>query len=122
MICVGGILAVKPVATIAPVPPAAAITIMAGCSPVSLAFLAGFRAIVPMAHHADFRFVLPLLVPGCLFYALSVNRFRGKTRALQVLGYALGIAFVVLTMALFAPRRVPDPRRVQLDSPPVFAP
>jgi 4-amino-4-deoxy-L-arabinose transferase-like glycosyltransferase len=70
---------------------------------VSLAFLAGLRAIVPMAHHADFRFVLPLLVPGCLFYALSVNRFGARRRVLQVLGYAMGMAFIVLTLVLFFP-------------------
>jgi hypothetical protein len=74
-------------------------------SVTSVVFLAGFRAMVPLAHHADFRFVLPLLVPGCLFFALTVNRFRRGSRALERIGYGLGVVFVVLTVVLFMPGR-----------------
>jgi hypothetical protein len=81
----------------------------------SVVFLAGFRAIIPLAHHADFRFVLPLLVPGSVVYALTVNRFREKSRTLELFGYGLAVAFILATMALFAPWQAPEAKHVQLD-------
>jgi hypothetical protein len=75
-------------------------------SVVSLVFSAGFRAAVPLAHHADFRHVLWLLVPGCLFFALTARQFGQKSRALGGIGLGSGILFVLLTIALFLPKSV----------------
>jgi hypothetical protein len=66
--------------------------------------VAGFWAVIPWAHHADFRLVFPLVVPACLFFAQTVDRCRRQGRQVaHIVGYVLSMPFVLLSIAVFVP-------------------
>lgn len=66
--------------------------------------VAALRAALPMAHHVDFRFVFALLLPACLVYVETVERFRDRAEWLRKLGIGLALAFIAASVAFFVPK------------------
>lgn len=71
---------------------------------LSVAFLAAFKMMIPAPHHNDFRHVFPVLVPMAIVYAGSVAAFRRRTRLVAVLGQAMAVSFVALSIFYFVPK------------------
>jgi hypothetical protein len=70
----------------------------------SLALMVGFRAIIPAPHHTDFRHVYPLVIPMAIVYAAAVGYFRRREMALEHVGHALVIPFLLLSIVYFFPK------------------
>jgi 4-amino-4-deoxy-L-arabinose transferase-like glycosyltransferase len=75
---------------------------------IGLAFvmsLAFFRSLVPYPHHADFRHAFPLLIPACVLFSASLERFCPRRRAAYRVGFMLAGAFILVSILLLAPKQ-----------------
>jgi 4-amino-4-deoxy-L-arabinose transferase-like glycosyltransferase len=70
----------------------------------SIAFLMGFRAVIPAPHHNDFRHIFHVLVPMAALYAMTVAGHRGRGVLLASLGRWLAIPFLALSIFYFLPK------------------
>jgi hypothetical protein len=69
------------------------------------AFMVAFRVMIPAPHHTDFRHVFVALAPMALLYATVVGHARRRDLALEWVGYALAVPFMVLSIVYFIPKR-----------------
>jgi hypothetical protein len=69
-----------------------------------LLFLMAFKALVPSAHHNDFRFVYPIVIALSLGYALVTAAHNNKRRVLGSLGVLLASSFMVLSIVYYLPK------------------
>lgn len=97
-VCIAGVMLVRPVDWRR----YRAVAIASACL---LSFLAAFRMAIPTPFHEDFRHVFPILVPFCLVYAKSVERFGRRSVALHHVGVGLGALMIAASVAFFAPAR-----------------
>jgi hypothetical protein len=72
-----------------------------GATVIWLVFLVAFRIRVPNEFHEDFRHIYPALVPGCLGYALVVERLGSTSKLLGRVGVALALALMGASVAFF---------------------
>ena len=64
-------------------------------------FLLGFRVLAPNEFHEDFRHIFPALVPFCLGYAKTAERFGRRSKLLSHAGVALALAMALCSLAFF---------------------
>jgi 4-amino-4-deoxy-L-arabinose transferase-like glycosyltransferase len=69
-----------------------------------VAFLAGFRAVIPNAFHVDFRFVFPLLLTGVVAFSKVLEHLRKQGSGLYHFGIGLVLVMAALTIAFFVPK------------------
>ncbi len=69
-----------------------------------IGFHMAFKAMIPAAHHNDFRMVHPLLVPFAVAYALAVQSLEASRLLVGRLGAGMGGALVLLSAVYFAPK------------------
>ena len=69
-----------------------------------VAFMVGFRALVPSPHHSDFRHVFHLVILVSIAYAATVAHFRASWPAMQRAGQILALPFVALSIFYFVPK------------------
>jgi hypothetical protein len=62
-----------------------------------------FKARVPAAHHNDFRFVHPVLVPFACAFALGADALKDRSIRLANLARATGWSFAALAVLYFLP-------------------
>ena len=74
------------------------------CLGLIIAFMMGFRILIPAPHHTDFRHAFPALVIVTMFYVNAVGRFREKGSVLEWVGYALAVPFMALSIFYFLPK------------------
>jgi hypothetical protein len=65
--------------------------------------LIALRWMVPLTMHADFRYIFPLLIPACVFYAKLIERWRTRSRAMYATGASLSVLLVVVSLLFFRP-------------------
>lgn len=71
----------------------------------ALAFMAGFRYLIPAPHHTDFRHVFHLVILVSIAYAGTVAAFRRRERArLAAAGKILAYPFILLSVFYFLPK------------------
>jgi hypothetical protein len=70
----------------------------------SIAFLIGFRVVIPAPHHNDFRHIFHVLVPMAALYAMAVGEFRTRGLGMARFGELLAIPFVGLSIFYFLPK------------------
>jgi hypothetical protein len=63
-----------------------------------------FKATIPSGHHADFRFVYPVLIPGSIAFAKVIDGFEKRGLLLASAGKTLGLVFVTLTILYYVPK------------------
>ena len=73
------------------------IVIGAGVHGASLAF----HLLVPVGHHADFRFIFPVVVPVSVLFAQAAEALRQRRLALGHAGYLVAAVFLALSTAYF---------------------
>lgn len=66
--------------------------------------VAGFRWVVPHAHHVDFRHGFPLLVPGVLGIVLAVQHYRQRRSVFSHVAYVVIGSFLGLSVLYFIPK------------------
>jgi hypothetical protein len=66
-----------------------------------LAQLTALRIKVPLTMHADFRYIFPLLIPACVFYAKLIERWSSRSRAMHAVGASLSVLLVVVSVVFF---------------------
>lgn len=71
---------------------------------VYLAFMAGFRILIPWSHHTDFRHIFPVLPLVAMLYAAAVALFRKRRAVMELAGYALAVPFLALSIFYFVPK------------------
>lgn len=64
----------------------------------------GFKALVPSSHHADFRFIFPVITTGSLFLGLALSQFRRRDIVLSPLARIATWSFIVLSFVHFLPK------------------
>ncbi len=64
----------------------------------------GFKALVPSSHHADFRFIFPIITTGSLFLGLALSQFRRRELILSPLARIATWSFMVLSFVYFLPK------------------
>ncbi|MFT3766655.1 MAG: glycosyltransferase family 39 protein [Minicystis sp.] len=69
-----------------------------------LAFMIGFRALIPAPHHSDFRHVFHAVILVSIAYAATVAHFRARRPALAQVGRILAIPFLGLSIFYFTPK------------------
>lgn len=69
-----------------------------------VAFMAGFRALIPAPHHSDFRHVFHAVILVSIIYAGTVAHFRRKQLALAWGGRLMAFPFVLLSIFYFFPK------------------
>lgn len=70
----------------------------------SVAFMIGFRIVIPAPHHTDFRHIYPAVILVSLLYCSTIAFFRKRGQALEYVGYALAVPFLVLSIVFFIPK------------------
>jgi hypothetical protein len=70
-----------------------------------IAFMIGFRALIPAPHHTDFRHIFSTLVLVATLYAAAVARVRVPHPRLARLGQGLALVFVALSAVYFLPKQ-----------------
>lgn len=70
----------------------------------SVAFMIGFRIVIPAPHHTDFRHIYPAVILVSLLYCSTIAFFRKRGQALEYVGYALAVPFLVLSVIFFIPK------------------
>jgi hypothetical protein len=75
------------------------------CLLFCVAFVAGFRILIPAPHHNDFRHIFSSLALAATLYAAAVGRVRARSAVLEGLGRWLAIAFVGLSVIYFLPKQ-----------------
>lgn len=79
---------------------AAVILNLASC----VAFMMGFRALIPAPHHSDFRHVFHAVILVSIAYAAAVAHFRRAAPALGWIGRLLSVPFLALSIFYFLPK------------------
>jgi len=69
-----------------------------------LLFIMAFKALIPSAHHNDFRFVYPIVIALSLGYALVTASHTDKHRVLGYLGVVLAGSFMLLSIVYYLPK------------------
>lgn len=69
-----------------------------------VAFMMGFRVLIPAPHHSDFRHVFHAVILVSIAYAGTVAHFRRKELALEWGGRLLAVPFVLLSIFYFLPK------------------
>lgn len=67
--------------------------------------VAGFRWVVPHAHHCDFRHGFPLLVPGVLALVLAVRHDRRSRSVFGPVAYGVIACFLASSVIYFIPKQ-----------------
>ena len=70
----------------------------------SIAFMVGFRALIPAPHHVDFRHIYQSVILTSAIFSATVYYFLKKERFLGQVGLWMGWAFVGLTIFYFFPK------------------
>lgn len=70
----------------------------------SIAFMIGFRALIPAPHHTDFRHVFHDVILVALLYGAAIGHFRGKRSILERAGQILAVSFVAISIFYFLPK------------------
>jgi len=73
-------------------------------SVVMLAFIIAFKALIPSAHHNDFRFVYPLVIGLSFAYALTTEFFLDRRLLFGRLGQLMAGSFALLSVVYFLPK------------------
>ncbi len=63
-----------------------------------------FKATIPSGHHADFRFVYPVIVPGSIALVRVIEMFERRGLLLASAGKLLVTTFVLSTIAYYVPK------------------
>ncbi len=71
---------------------------------LALLSIIAFKALVPSAHHNDFRFVYPIVIALSLGYALVTAAHTDKQRLLGRLGVLLASSFMLLSIVYYLPK------------------
>ncbi len=69
-----------------------------------VAFMIGFRILIPAPHHTDFRHIYPALILVSLLYCSTIAFFRKRGQALEYVGYALAVPFLLLSIVFYIPK------------------
>jgi hypothetical protein len=69
-----------------------------------VAFMVGFRLLIPAPHHTDFRHIFPAGILASLLYASTIAYFRKRGQVLEYVGYALAVPFLLLSLVFFIPK------------------
>ncbi|MEO7328215.1 MAG: hypothetical protein ABI193_06535 [Minicystis sp.] len=69
-----------------------------------VAFMIGFRLLIPAPHHTDFRHIYPAVILVSLLYCSTIAFFRKRGQALEYVGYALALPFLLLSIVFFIPK------------------
>ena len=69
-----------------------------------VAFMIGFRALIPAPHHTDFRHISSTVVLVSLLYAATAGRARAWRPWLERAGRALAVPFIALSIVYFLPK------------------
>ena len=64
----------------------------------------GFKALVPSSHHADFRFIFPVIVTGSLFLGLALAQFKRRDLILSPIAQLATWTFIGLSFVYFLPK------------------
>lgn len=70
----------------------------------SVAFMVGFRALIPAPHHTDFRHVFQDVILVAILYGATMAHFRDKAPRLERLGALFSVPFMALTIFYFLPK------------------
>jgi hypothetical protein len=71
----------------------------------AVAFMVGFRVLIPAPHHSDFRHIFHVVILVAIAYAATVAFFRDRRPALHTLGSVVGWLFLALSVFYFLPKR-----------------
>ncbi|MBI5535720.1 MAG: glycosyltransferase family 39 protein [Deltaproteobacteria bacterium] len=74
------------------------------CVAIAASFLTAglaFHLMVPVSHHADFRFVMPVLLACSVLYAYAVEALRRRFAPSAILAALLAAGFLTLSVASF---------------------
>lgn len=80
--------------------------LLAVCTGVWVAAAVAFHALVPTGHHADFRFVFPVLIPASALFVDITYGLRRRGLRLWHAGYLLVELFVAFSLAYVLALRV----------------
>jgi hypothetical protein len=78
----------------------AALLVLGSC----IAFMIGFRVLIPAPHHTDFRHIFSVVVLVSALYAATLGRARAWRPWLEQVGRWLAIPFVALSIFYFLPK------------------
>ena len=70
----------------------------------SVAFMVGFRALIPAPHHTDFRHVFQDVILVSILYAATMAHFRRRAPLLEQAGALFSGPFIALTIFYFLPK------------------
>jgi hypothetical protein len=59
---------------------------------------------IPHSHHADFRFIHPILIPGCMACVLTLALYRRRGSIMELLGWFLIVPFILLAIIYYIPK------------------
>jgi hypothetical protein len=63
-----------------------------------------FRGLIPHSHHADFRHIHPVLIPGCLACVLTLAWYRRRGSIMELFGWILIAPFIALSAIYYIPK------------------
>jgi hypothetical protein len=69
-----------------------------------VAFMMGFRALIPAPHHTDFRHIFSVVVLVSALYAATLGRARAWRPWLERVGRLFAIPFIALSIFYFLPK------------------
>jgi len=70
----------------------------------AVAFMMGFRVLIPAPHHSDFRHVFHVVILVSIAYAATVAHFRRRELSLEWGGRLLAWPFILLSIFYFLPK------------------
>lgn len=68
----------------------------------------GFHLIIPAGHHADFRFIFPVVVPMAVLFVDAMDALRQRGSVLWHGGYLTANVFLALSLWYFFPTALPN--------------
>jgi len=74
------------------------------CLASCVAFMIGFRALIPAPHHTDFRHIASVVALVAALYAATAGRARAEGAAFEQVGRLLAIPFLALSILYFVPK------------------
>ncbi len=84
------------------------------CRPLCFVAVAGyvavglaFHIVIPAGHHADFRFIFPVVVPMSVLLVDAMDALRRRGSVLWHGGYLVGNVFMALSLWYFLPMELP---------------
>jgi len=63
-----------------------------------------FRTLIPHSHHADFRFIHTILIPGCVACVMTLEGYRRRRSIMELVGWLLVVPFIVLSIIYYIPK------------------